>query len=231
MGSLSTLDSGLRRNDGWVLTVDHLRHNHLETVVAGCSDTRRHPRGRRQMHGCAALIACVVLLALTACGGPSAPASAPTDTPTLTPAVSAGSKQESTKAPTSTPSPGPSRTSPSEELEGGLLATFRVDEERFHVWVTNPYSVHIILRVHGGTSTSFVPNGRIRPGPGQGSHNAPWSWHLDAEDTGMDHFALGECDAAPSQVEHSLAHFLDVVKRFCPSGADLVRVEYFPPGK
>ena len=177
------------------------------------------------MRSCATLIGCVISLALTACGGPSAPAPALTGTPTITPAVSAGSKPESTTALTAIPSPGP------KGLEGGLLATFQVDEERFRVWVTNPYSVQIILRVDGGTSTSFVPNGRIRSGPGQGSHNAPWSWHLDAEDIGMDHFALEECSAAPSQVERNLDHFLHVVKRYCPWGTDLVRVEYFPRRK
>ena len=181
------------------------------------------------MRGCVSMIVCIVALALAACGdGPSSPASAPTGTMTPTTAVSAGSKPESTKALDAIRSPGPDLSSLSQELEGGLLATFRVDEEHFHVWVTNPYSVQIILRVDGGTSTSFVPNGRIRSGPGQGDHNAPWSWHLDAEDIGMDHFPLGECNASPSQVERNLEHFLVVVKRYCPSGADLVHVEYLP---
>ncbi len=193
----------------------------------------RRAGGNGPMRGSATLVIGAVSLALTACSGGVAPPSSSDDSafstlaPTPTPIVGIETSRPSTPTPFPTPSPTPLPT----ELEGGLLATFRVGDEQFHVWVTNQFSVHMILRVHGGTSTSFVPNGRVRSGPGEGGHNAPWSWHLDPEDTGMDHFAMPDCDGAPSEVERNLDHFLDVVERYCPSNADLVRVDYVPSGK
>lgn len=168
---------------------------------------------------------CLALLAAAACADGDLPVPTPMLQPSLpTPPPSRPASMAS-PTPTAEPAPAPSG------LKVGLVATFDVDGERFRVWVTNPFSVHAITRVHGGTSTAFIPNGRVREGPGQADYNAPWSWHLDPEDTGMDHFTAEVCNATPSQVERNLDHFVRVVGRYCPWRAELIHVEYLPPAE
>lgn len=114
-------------------------------------------------------------------------------------------------------------TSP-DDLEGGILATFEVSGEEFHVWVTSDAAIDQILALRDGTSEANIPNGVLRVGPGAGQHNAPWSWHLDAEEIEMAENAIEVCDGRPSLVDELLEDYLEV-GRFCPWGAELVSVD------
>lgn len=114
-------------------------------------------------------------------------------------------------------------TSP-DELEGGALATFEVSGEQFRIWVTNDATIDEILALRDGGSQANIPNGELRLGPGVGGHNAPWAWHLDAEEIEMAENAIEVCDGRPSLVDDLLEDYL-TVGRFCPWGAALVSVD------
>ncbi|MDX1395871.1 MAG: hypothetical protein R3195_15920 [Gemmatimonadota bacterium] len=115
-------------------------------------------------------------------------------------------------------------TGPEDPLEGGVMATFEVSGERFDVWVTNAKAIADILALEDGTSMANIPNGALRAGPGPGDYNAPWSWHLDAQDIDMAEAAIEVCDGRPSLVDELLDDYL-LVGRFCPWGATLVGVD------
>ena len=116
-----------------------------------------------------------------------------------------------------TPTPNP--------LAGGVLATFDVQGQRFHVWVTNAQTIQQILDLQVGKSEANIPNGRILRGRGQGEHNAPWSWHLDPQDIAMAELTIELCDGEPAFVEQNLAEYVDIVERYCPWSAKLVGIE------
>ncbi len=111
-----------------------------------------------------------------------------------------------------------------EELSGGIIATFDVVGEQFRVWVTNPETIQQIRDLEAGRNEANIPIGRILRGPGAGSHNAPWSWHLDPEDISMAEMTIEVCDARPSYVEENVDEFVDNVQRYCPWSAVLVNV-------
>ena len=69
-------------------------------------------------------------------------------------------------------------------------------------------------------------NGALREGQGRADHNAPWTWHLDPIDIAMADFTIEVCDGRPSLVDSLLDDYL-TVGRFCPWGAELVRVKDF----
>ncbi|MEA2529666.1 MAG: hypothetical protein QOF33_3728 [Thermomicrobiales bacterium] len=110
---------------------------------------------------------------------------------------------------------------------GGVLATFKVQDERFRVWVTNPETVQALFDLKDGKSTASIPNGRLRPGPGIERHNAPWHWHLDPEDIELADFTTELCDAKPSYVEAHRREFIRKVGRYCPWAAELVDLQDF----
>ena len=114
---------------------------------------------------------------------------------------------------------------PSPELEGGVVATFETVGERFKVFVTNPVAIQRLVALRHGASGGQIPNGRIRRGPGAGNHNAPRPWHLDPTDIEIVEVTIEVCDGAPSYVDANVADFVDVVGRYCPWGARLVRLD------
>lgn len=119
---------------------------------------------------------------------------------------------------------GRSSTGPGDPLKGGVLATFRVSQEEFRVWVTNPETTEQLYELQAGTSSAGIPNGALHQGQGQADHNAPWTWHLDPADIEMAELAIEVCDGRPSLVESLLEDYL-TVGRFCPWGAELVALE------
>jgi inhibitor of cysteine peptidase len=119
----------------------------------------------------------------------------------------------------------PTEPAPAGELQGGVLATFEVAGEQFRVWVTNPQAVQQILDLAAGNSLANIPNGRIVRGPGEGDHNLPWSWHLDAEEIEMAEVTIEVCDGTPSYVEEHVDEFVETVGRYCPWSARLVSVD------
>jgi hypothetical protein len=112
-------------------------------------------------------------------------------------------------------------------LRGGVLATFTVGRETFRVWVRNPRTIADLLALQRGTSTASIPNGLLRAGAGQGSHNIPYSWHLDADEIQMAEATIEVCDGAPSYVQAHRDEFIAAVGRYCPWGARLAGVEDF----
>ena len=117
-----------------------------------------------------------------------------------------------------------SGTSPDEALQGGILATFRVSQEEFRIWVTNEQTIQQILDLRDGKSSANIPNGALHEGEGLADHNAPWLWHVDPVDIEMAEFTIEVCDGRPSLVDSLLDDYLRV-GRFCPWGAQLVGVK------
>ncbi len=121
---------------------------------------------------------------------------------------------------------GTSATDLEDLLEGGVLATFRVSQEDFQVWVTNGETIQQIFDLQDGTSLTNIPNAALHEGQGRADHNAPWLWHLDPIDIEMAESTVEVCDGRPSLVDSLLDDYL-TVGRFCPWGAELVRVQDF----
>ncbi len=121
----------------------------------------------------------------------------------------------------------PSRRARTLQLKGGVLATFEVQEERFKVWIKNPEAIEAVYALEAGTSTASIPNGRLRPGAGQGDHNAPWLWHLDPHDIEFAEATIELCDATPSHVQKNRNDFIREVGRYCPWTAELVALQDF----
>lgn len=119
-------------------------------------------------------------------------------------------------------------TSPDGPPSGGVLATFAVGAETFRVFVTNETTIQQLFDLRDGLSEANIPSGALRTGPGEGDHNLPWSWHLDAEDIEMAELAIEACDGSPSIVENDLAGYL-ALGRFCPWAATLVSLEDLRP--
>lgn len=108
-----------------------------------------------------------------------------------------------------------------EEIPEAVVATFRVEGETFKVWITRGSTIVDLYVLLNGSSTKTVPTGPLLPGPGEGDHNLPWSWHLDPQLTRME-TAPGEgCSATPSAVEADLAAWL-AGGHYCPGNAVLV---------
>ncbi len=114
-----------------------------------------------------------------------------------------------------------------EDLQGGILATFSVEGEEFKVWITNAQTIQQILDLRDGKSQANIPNGPLRAGPGEGTHNEPWNWHLDPDATAMDEATIAVCSGLPSFVESNLNEWINNVGQYCPWSAALVKVEDF----
>ena len=113
------------------------------------------------------------------------------------------------------------------DLEGGVLATFRVEGELFHVWLTNTQAIQQVLDLKNGTSEANIPNGPLVAGPGAGDHNAPWSWHLDPAQTTLAEVTIEVCSGTPSYLEANVDEWVNVVGQYCPWSAELVEVQDF----
>ncbi len=118
-------------------------------------------------------------------------------------------------------------TAPDNPLAGGVLATFSVVGETFHVWTDHAGTINQILALRDGMSQASIPNGRLRRGPGIGDHNAPYSWHLDPEELAMAEFTIEVCSGLPSFVEGNVDEWIDVVGQYCPWSAVLTDVTDF----
>ncbi len=114
-----------------------------------------------------------------------------------------------------------------EALQGGILATFSVEGEAFKVWITNAQTIQQILDLRDGKSQANIPNGPLLAGPGEGTHNDPWNWHLDPDATAMAENTIEVCSGLPSFVEADLDEWINNVGQFCPWSAELKTVEDF----
>jgi len=129
-------------------------------------------------------------------------------------ALACSSGEDATATPPATPTPDP--------LTGGVLATFDVTGQEFKVWVTNEQAIAALFALQAGTSSANIPNGLVQTGPGQGSHNEPYSWHMDPENIEMVDLTIELCDGSPDYIEENLEDWMATVERYCPWGAELV---------
>ena len=120
---------------------------------------------------------------------------------------------------------GDSLPTPPDELDGGVLATFEVQSERFNVWTDRPEAIQQLEALAEGESEASIPNGVLRRGPGPGDYNEPWSWHMDPDAVSMAETTVEVCDGKPSFVESEVDYFVDEVGRYCPWSAELVGLQ------
>lgn len=112
-----------------------------------------------------------------------------------------------------------------DELDSGMLATFRVQSETFRVWTTRVETMQQLEALEAGESAASIPNGELRRGPGRGEFNAPWSWHMDPNAVTMAESTIEVCDGRPSFVESNLDTWIEDIGRYCPWSAELVRLQ------
>ncbi len=111
-------------------------------------------------------------------------------------------------------------------LQGGILATFRVHNQMFRVWITNPNTIQQIFDLQTGKSRANIPEGSILLGPGENNYNSPYSWHLDPDNIEMSASVPDPaCNVDPEQVETHLQNYVDQIRRYCPSAAILINVQ------
>ena len=114
---------------------------------------------------------------------------------------------------------------PSPDLAGGVVATFETAGEHFKVFVKNTAAIERLVAIRNGAALGQIPNGRILRGSGAAAHNTPRAWHLDPDDIQIVDTAIEVCDGRPSYVSANLGEYVDVVGRYCPWGAKLVRLD------
>jgi len=118
----------------------------------------------------------------------------------------------------------PNCSSPaSSDLEGGILATFDVQRERYKIFITNEETIAQVYSLRDGESGANIPSGKLLRG--KVSYNQPWSWHIDSEDIVMAEFTIELCDGLPSHIEENLDYWVNTVGRFCPWSATLVSIK------
>ena len=142
-----------------------------------------------------------IALALAACGGGS--------TARVEPAPVSGGGGSGVPI----PGVGDGSGSGTDELKGGVLATFTVataGPEQFRVWVTSPAIAQQLVDVWSGATTMSFVRGALVSGAGQAAHNAPWSWHLNPTSVQIDPFGIGTCAAWPSAAEADAPLFANV---------------------
>jgi hypothetical protein len=118
-----------------------------------------------------------------------------------------------------------SKVAPSPDLAGGVVATFESTGERFKVFVKNAAAIERLIAIRNGAPLGQIPNARILRGAGAGAHNAPRAWHLDPDDIQIVDAAIELCDGRPSYVDAHVADYVDVIGRYCPWGARLVKLD------
>jgi len=111
----------------------------------------------------------------------------------------------------------------SPELEGGILATFDVQGERYSIFITNEQTIAQVYALWEGQSEARIPSGKLLKG--QMSYNKPWHWHIDSNDIAMAEMTIELCDGIPSFVEANIDYWVNTVGRFCPWSATLVSIK------
>jgi hypothetical protein len=106
---------------------------------------------------------------------------------------------------------------PTDDLAGGVVATFEVAGETFSVWVVNEETIRRLEE-----DVVRVVQSVVRRGPGNCEHNLPWSWHLDPLSTFVEDTDIGCRAHAPSQVEANLEDWLSTYCMLVLSPVQLV---------
>jgi hypothetical protein len=111
-----------------------------------------------------------------------------------------------------------SSASPSPAVSEFVVA---VGQERFALRTSDAETALRALGSLRGENRMF-PIGPLHRG--DGSFNAPWSWHFDPAETRFTEVAIEVCDGTPSYVEANLADF----PTYCPWSARVVGVRPGP---
>lgn len=85
--------------------------------------------------------------------------------------------------------------------------------ETFRVLIRDPNVVAEAAELVGAGPQRIVTSRLAR---GDGGFNFGWSWHLVPDEVRFVDFAQELCDACPGYVEENVAHWIDVVGRYCP---------------
>lgn len=87
--------------------------------------------------------------------------------------------------------------------------------ERFVIRLTDPATIaHARANLRG--QNQMFPAGPLRRG--DGGFNAPWTWHLDPDQTRMVESAIEVCDGRASYVEAHQSEY----PTYCPWGAKVI---------
>jgi hypothetical protein len=87
--------------------------------------------------------------------------------------------------------------------------------ERFVVRLTDPATIALARANLRGQNQTF-PSGPLRRG--DGGFNAPWTWHLDPDQTRFVEVAIEVCDGRASYVESHQSEY----STYCPWGAKVI---------
>jgi hypothetical protein len=110
-------------------------------------------------------------------------------------------------------------------LSGGILATFKVIDEQYSIFITNKETIEQVFALQRGESNARIPNGRVIKGAV--FYNEPWTWHIDSEDVSMAEMTIEIGDGRPSLVESDVDYWVNTVKYYGPWSAELLGVEDF----
>jgi hypothetical protein len=120
--------------------------------------------------------------------------------------------------------PTPTATTFPDLLVDGVVATFDTPEGEFSLFTTNESAIEALFRLQGGDTSATIPSGVLVPDSGAGEHNAPWSWHLHRQTIQLVDTAPVLCNGTVTQVEEDLENWLQNIRRFCPSNAELLEI-------
>lgn len=143
-------------------------------------------------------------------GGDESAAAATPSTPSQTSEPSQPSQPSEPAAPTPPSKPAPADCS---VRSGGAVITFEKGNETWTIWSTNEkFNSEAFTAALKGTAVQPVFNGVIDGVDCDGQ----FTWHVDAQNTGLNADYDVSCDALPSEVEAKKADFLKMNK-WCPS--------------
>jgi hypothetical protein len=91
----------------------------------------------------------------------------------------------------------------------------QVESETFVARISDPKTITHFREAMTGAREGF-PAGPLLSG--NGGFNAPWTWHLDPEETRLVEAAIEVCDGRPSYVETHQSDY----PTYCPWGARIL---------
>ncbi len=104
------------------------------------------------------------------------------------------------------------------------LVTWEVTGERFRTYVLRSDDVARVKRAIRLGESAGIPIGRIYRGT---QVNVGHRWHL--RNVRLVDATIELCDGRPSDLDSDLSYWIDTVKRYCPWGAEPVRLRWVTP--
>jgi hypothetical protein len=99
----------------------------------------------------------------------------------------------------------------------GLYATFRVVDDVFYVWITNPTGINEAIALWRGQSMAAIPVGAVDCA--NGMFNCGWTWRIKPDVVRFAEVTIELCDGTPSYVQGHCASFAN---SYCPWSAQLI---------